>query len=95
MADEKIICEGYFDIPEGQVETVLAGYETHVRLSREEPGNLRYDYRLDPEVPGRVHVEEAYVNRAAFDAHLARTGASPWPEIRRDVVLNIDVKTGG
>lgn len=87
----KIRCEGYFDVPLDQFEVVLEGYKTHVAESRKEPGNLKYDYRIDDEINGRIHVQEAYVDRAAFDAHITRTSASPWPHIRKDVSLHIDV----
>lgn len=90
----KVVCEGYFDIPRDQIETVLTGYEQHVRESRKEPGNLAYTFVFDPEIEGRVHVHEVYVDQAAFDAHLTRTKASPWPQIRKDVSLHIDVRAG-
>ena len=49
----------------------------HVRLTRAEPGCLSFTVRptADPLV---WQVEEAFTDRAAFEAHQARTRASAW-----------------
>ncbi len=49
----------------------------HVRLTREEPGCLSFNIRptTDPLV---WQVDEAFTDRAAFDAHQARTRTSAW-----------------
>lgn len=91
---KKIICEGYFNIPLKDFDTILAAYDAHVQLSREEPGNITYEYRLDDAIKGRIQITESYLNRQAFDDHLTRTKATNWPEISKDVIRHIDVKTG-
>lgn len=94
MTPANVTCSGYFDIPLDGFDAVLLAYQTHVGLSRKEPGNLAYDYRLDEEVPGRVHVYEVYIDEAAFDAHLVRTRDTDWPAISQHVIRHIGVSIG-
>lgn len=49
----------------------------HIRLSRDEPGCLSFNVvqTADPLV---WQLDETFVDRAAFEAHQARTRASPW-----------------
>lgn len=59
----------------------------HTRLSREEPGCLTF--RVEPtDDPLVWRLDETFADRAAFDAHQARTRASAWfretAELRRD-----------
>lgn len=59
----------------------------HIRLTRAEPGCLRFDVVQTSDALV-WQVDEAFVDRAAFDAHQARTATSPWAGatagIRRD-----------
>jgi quinol monooxygenase YgiN len=50
----------------------------HVRLTRAEPGCLSFDIVRSHEDPCRFAVREAFRDRAAFEAHGARTRASAW-----------------
>lgn len=57
--------------------TTLAGNESNVleslqalaQASREEPGNLRYEYFQGVENPSRIVILETYRTSADFDAH--------------------------
>ena len=48
----------------------------HIRLTRAEPGCLTFD--VTETAPGVFTVCETFIDRAAFDAHEARTRASQW-----------------
>lgn len=48
----------------------------HIRLSRAEPGCLRFD--VTETAPGVFSVSEEFVDRSAFEAHQTRTRASAW-----------------
>lgn len=48
----------------------------HIRLSRAEPGCLRFE--VVETAPGVFSVSEEFIDRAAFDAHQTRTRASEW-----------------
>lgn len=50
----------------------------HIRLTRLEPGCLLFEVRRCEAEPARFTVSEAFVDRAAFNAHQARTASSAW-----------------
>ena len=63
----------------------------HVRLSRAEPGCLKFDVTEDPD--GRTwHLDEAFADPEAFDAHKARTQASDWGRATTHVAREIEVQ---
>ncbi|MFN3955049.1 MAG: putative quinol monooxygenase [Pararhodobacter sp.] len=60
-----------------QAELVRVLLPGHIRLSRAEPGCLAFSVTSEP--CGLIWlVEETFTDRAAFDAHQARTRASDW-----------------
>ncbi|MCU0912530.1 MAG: antibiotic biosynthesis monooxygenase [Rhodobacteraceae bacterium] len=63
----------------------------HIRLSRAEPGCLKFDVVASPTVADAWELDEAFVDRAAFEAHQACTRASAWgretAHILRDVTV--------
>lgn len=50
----------------------------HERLTRAEPGCLVFEIFRSMSDPMRFAVREVFVDRAAFEAHQARTQASDW-----------------
>ena len=56
---------------EGEEERVAAALRRLIGPSREEPGNLVYQLHRDPDDPRRFFAYEQYVDRSAYDAHLA------------------------
>ncbi|WP_299905516.1 GNAT family N-acetyltransferase [uncultured Paracoccus sp.] len=70
-----------------QMLTALTLLPDHSRLSRAEPGNLRFDL-AQSEDPMVWTLDELFADAEAFAAHQARTAASDWgrssTEIRRD-----------
>lgn len=59
------------------LETVRIYLNDHIRLSRAEPGCLRFEV-VQTSDPLIWQVDETFVDQAAFDAHQTRTKASPW-----------------
>ncbi len=78
----RLICRD--DAEAGIVRAHLAD---HVRLTRAEPGCLSFEVAQEDD-PLVWTVNEAFTDRAAFEAHQARTRASAWgtatTEIQRD-----------
>lgn len=72
-----------------QMMMALSLLPEHVRLSRAEPGCLRFDIWQD-EDPMVWHLSELFADADAFAAHQTRTAASEWGEqshgIARDFV---------
>lgn len=55
---------------------VRAALPDHIRLSRAEPGCIRFD--VTEKTPGIFTVSEEFVDQTAFDAHQKRTRESVW-----------------
>ncbi len=72
----KIRLSGYIEVPSDRLRAVRDALGEHIRLTRAEPGCVRFD--VTPCTGGRFEVAELFVNRVAFEAHQARTAASDW-----------------
>lgn len=62
-----------------EVDMVKAYLPDHIRLSRAEPGCLKFDV-TQGENPLVWHLDEAFIDTQAFAAHQARTKATIWAE---------------
>ncbi|WP_421704155.1 putative quinol monooxygenase [Aliiroseovarius sp.] len=76
-----ITLTGYIHVPADRLEAVSAALPAHIALTRAEPGCLSFEVTPDHAQPGRFTVSERFIDRAAFDAHQARAGTSPWAEV--------------
>lgn len=70
---------GTMTCPPDRLSEVRAALPDHIRLTRAEPGCIRFEVTETAE--GRFEVDELFVDQAAFEAHQTRGGASPWAEI--------------
>ena len=61
---------------EDDAKIVRDALPEHIRLSRAEPGCLRFN--VVETAPGVFSVSEEFTDRAAFEAHQTRTRASAW-----------------
>jgi quinol monooxygenase YgiN len=64
---------------EAEAELVRTYLPEHIRLSRAEPGCVKFDVTQGDD-PMVWHLDEAFVDAAAFAAHQARTKATIWAE---------------
>lgn len=74
----KVTLSGHIVVAEADRAAVAAALPEHIRLTREEPGNIVFTVTERGAEPGIYDVYEEFVDRAAFDAHQARAKASPW-----------------
>jgi quinol monooxygenase YgiN len=88
----QIVLTGYIDIPIEEVDLVTAALEDHKKLTRAEPGCLKFNVRPDKELLGRFIVYEKFASQEAFDAHQARAQASDWGRISANVERNYEIK---
>lgn len=72
---------------EAEAERVRSNLPRHIRLTQAEPGCVAFD-AVPTDDPLIWQVDEAFTDRAAFEAHQARTKASDWARetagIKRD-----------
>ena len=64
-----IIVTAVIDLEPGGVEKALRDAQPFIAASRAEAGCIAYDWTLDPALPGRVHVYEAWENEDALAGH--------------------------
>ena len=73
-------------------EAFRAAMLANAKTSREaEPGCLQFDVCVDP-TTGAIFLYEIYVDRAAFDAHLASAHFKAFDSAVRDWVTRKEVK---
>ena len=75
-----------------EADLVAQHLPEHARLTREEPGCLSFNV-LPTGDPLVWHVDEAFTNRDAFEAHQTRTRASAWHKATAH--LKRDYRTSG
>ncbi len=74
-----------------EAAAVRAHLPAHIALSRAEPGCLAFE--VDPtDDPLTFDVMETFRTRTDFDAHQARTRASPWFAATRDILRDFRVE---
>ncbi len=57
----------------------------HIRLTRAEPGCLKFEVFRSHSDPTRFAVSEAFRDRAAFEAHQARAAGTTWAKVTKDI----------
>lgn len=81
----RLICKTH-----AEARAVMMALPAHIRLTRAETGCLSFDV-VPTEDPLIWQVDEAFADRAAFDAHQARAAATDWAAqtagITRDYVI--------
>ena len=72
---------GTMTCPPGRLAEVRAALPAHVALTRAEPGCVQFE--VTEAADGRFVVDEAFADRAAFEAHQSRGAASDWARVTR------------
>lgn len=70
-----------------ECDRVIAGLDTHIALTRAEPGCISFEVvqSADPMI---WTVAETFTDRAAFAAHQSRTAASDWARLTKGIARN-------
>lgn len=80
----KIILKGTITVPDDKLAEMPTMAAEHIRLTRDEPGNIVFDITQDATDPNTWHVYEEFVDKPAFEAHQARNRASAWWQFALD-----------
>lgn len=87
----KVNLTGYIDVPEHRLAEVQAHLPDHIRLTLAEAGCVSFSVTKDTKVAGRFNVAEEFTDRAAFDAHQARTKASEWAKVTAGIPRQYEI----
>ncbi len=82
---------GHIDVPLDQLDVIRPALAEHIRLTREEPGNVRFDVTENPDIPGRFDVDEEFINSDAFRTHQTRGQNSAWGKTTAGMPRNFQV----
>lgn len=63
----------------------------HIRLTRAEPGCLRFEVLRSHSDPTRFAVTETFRDRAAFEAHQARTATTIWARATKGITREYEI----
>lgn len=74
----RVYLDGYLEVPADRIDAVRAALPEHIRLTRAEPGCIRFEVSQSVDNPAHFLVSEIFADQAAFDAHQQRAGASRW-----------------
>lgn len=70
---------------EAEAALVREHLPEHIRLSRAEPGCVKFDV-TQGDSPLVWHLDEAFIDADAFAAHQARTSTTIWAEKTADLI---------
>ena len=87
-----VILTGTLTCAGADAEIVRAALPEHIRLSRAEPGCIRFD--VTEGAPGVFHVSEEFTDHAAFEAHQTRTRASAWWDATQHIPRDFQISDG-
>lgn len=73
-----------------EADRVRAGLDAHLRLTRAEPGCLRFDVTPTDD-PLLWQVSELFTDRAAFETHQTRTAASDWARLTAGITRDYKI----
>ena len=63
----------------------------HIRLTRAEPGCLRFEVWRSQADPCRFAVSETFRDRAAFEAHQSRAAATIWAKATKGIPREYEI----
>lgn len=89
-----VYLNGHIDVPKEQLNTVKTALVEHVALTRAEQGCIAFNVTQDEQIEGRFLVAEIFATQAAFDNHQARTKASNWFNITKEIPREYSINIG-
>ena len=81
----KVKLKGFIEVPEVDLDRVIAQIGTHIRLTRAEPGCLKFEISQRENDDSRFDVDEEFVDRQADLSHQKRLKTSAWASASREV----------
>ena len=81
----KIILEGYIIVPDADLEIIKNELKTHINLTREEVGCIKFIVEQDQNDKNRFNVYEEFLDQNAFNSHQNRVKNSYWGKVTKNV----------
>jgi len=89
----KVTLKGYILIPDTDLEIVKAELIVHSKLTKEEPGCIKFEVTPDVTNPNKFSVYEEFVDQIAFDSHQSRIKSSIWGKVTSQVKRHYQISS--
>lgn len=87
----KIVLQGHIVVPDIDLAAVMAELPTHIQLTRQEEGCLRFNVTQNSGAENVFLVSEEFIDRVAFEAHQQRVKSSDWGRVASNVERHYQV----
>ncbi|WP_232824732.1 putative quinol monooxygenase [Algibacillus agarilyticus] len=77
--------QGYILIPSLALASIKHELILHTKLTKQEPGCLKFEVTPDKTQPNKLNVYEEFIDQCAFDQHQARVKTSQWGKMTTQV----------
>jgi len=74
----KLILKGHIVVAEEDLAAIKKALPEHSKLTKQEPGCLKFEIKQDPENENIFNVHEEFVDSDAFAAHKLRMKNTEW-----------------
>lgn len=88
----KVILTGRIIVPDSDLDSVIAALPTHINLSRNEKGCLKFEVIQSAEDKNIFNVYEEFVDKASFQCHQKRVRDSAWGRISANAERHYEVR---
>ena len=79
------VISGYVDVPQADREAFAQALHEHSRLTNAEVGCHYFRVVAHKTIAGRYHVEEAFDDIEAYNAHMTRTRQTVWAKVTANI----------
>lgn len=87
----RVILEGYIQVTEHDLPSILEALPEHIAKTKQEPGCLVFEVTQRPHLPCYFDVYEIFEDEHAFEQHQARVAASSWGEISQNAIRHYQI----
>ncbi|MFY8349246.1 putative quinol monooxygenase [Pseudoalteromonas sp. SSM20] len=81
----KIILQGHILVPDQELVVVKNELATHIELTRQETGCIKFEVVQDKFQLNKFTVYEEFMDQKSFDNHQLRVKSSAWGKVSRNV----------
>ena len=89
-----VTLNGYIEVPDEDLDAVLAALPEHVDATKAEDGCIDFEVLQDKGRPNRFNVSEMFRDIESFEYHQERTASSPWAVLTANAVRHYEVTKG-
>lgn len=88
----KVILTGRIIVPDSDLDGVIDALPTHIDLSRQEKGCLKFEVTQSAEDKNIFDVYEEFVDEATFQCHQERVRDSDWGRISANAERDYEIR---